>query len=663
MGRRSFVEVCRAWSKAWIGSSLRGMACVSLLAMCALLANCNGGGSQHSDRFTISGTVTGLSGTGLVLADNGGDNLAVTANGSFTFATAVPRGMAYSVTVATQPANPGQNCVVTSGSGTVAGNVSTVAVACTNTATTYSIGGAVAGLTGTGLVLQDNGGDNLSVPAGATTFTFATKLASGSAYAVTVKTQPTSPAQTCTVASGSGTATANVTNVAVTCTTTTYSIGGTASGLSGTGLVLQDNGGDNFPVTANGSFTFATKIANGSAYAVTVKTQPSAPAQTCSVTSGSGTATANVTNVTVTCTTTTYSIGGAVSGLSGTGLVLQDNGGDNLAVTANGSFTFPTKVASGGAYAVTVHTQPSSPAQTCAVANGTGTATANVTSVTVACTTTTSTFSIGGTASGLSGTGLVLQDNGGDNLPVTANGSFTFATKIASGSAYAVTVKTQPSSPAQTCAVTNATGTVTANVTNVTVACTTNTYTIAGTVSGLSGTGLVLQDNGGDNLAVTANGAFTFPTKVASGGAYAVTVHTQPSSPAQTCTVTSGAGTVTNANVTNVIVACTTTTTTFTIGGAVSGLSGSGLVLQDNGGDSYSVTGNGAFTFATKIANGSAYAVTVKTQPSSPSQTCTVAHGTGTASGNVTNVTVTCTAATFSIGGTVSGLAAWTTWR
>jgi N-acetylneuraminic acid mutarotase len=625
--------------------------------MCALLANCNGGGSQHGDTFTISGTVTGLNGTGLVLTDNGGDNLSVTANGSFTFATAVARGGTYAVTVATQPSNPAQACTVANGSGTVVGNVASVQVTCTNTATTYTIGGTVAGLTGSGLVLEDNGGDNLSVAAGATTFTFATKIASGSAYVVTVKTQPSSPAQTCTVASGSGTATANVTNVAVTCTTTSYTIGGTLSGLSGTGLVLQDNGGDNLSVAANGSFTFATKVASGGAYAVTVKTQPSSPAQACTVASGTGTATANVTNVAVTCTTTSYTVGGTVSGLAGTGLVLQDNGGDNLAVTANGSFTFPTKVASGGAYAVTVKTQPSSPTQTCAVTNGTGTANANVTNVTVACTTSTTTYTIGGTVSGLSGTGLVLQDNGGDNLTVTANGSFTFATKVASGGAYAVTVKTQPSSPAQTCGVTNASGTATANVTNVTVACTTNTYTVGGTVSGLSGTGLVLQDNGGDNLAVTANGAFTFPTKVASGATYAVTVHTQPSSPAQTCTVTSGAGTVTNANVTNVSVACTTTTTTYAIGGTVTGLSGSGLVLQDNGGDNFSVTGNGAFTFATKIASGSKYAVTVKTQPSSPAQTCTVANGSGTATANVTNVTVTCTAATFSIGGTVSGLA------
>src|ERR1700761_3767107 len=136
MGRRSIVEVCLVWSKAWAGSGMRGMACISLFALCALLANCTGGGgSHHSDTFTISGTVTGLNGTGLVLADNGGDNLAVTANGSFTFATAVARGGTYAVTVATQPSNPAQTCTVANGSGTVVGNVASVQVTCTNTAT------------------------------------------------------------------------------------------------------------------------------------------------------------------------------------------------------------------------------------------------------------------------------------------------------------------------------------------------------------------------------------------------------------------------------------------------------------------------------------------------------------------------------------------------
>ena len=45
-------------------------------------------------------------------------------------------------------------------------------------------------------------------------------------------------------------------------------------------------------------------------------------------------------------------------------------------------------------------------------------------------------YSVGGSASGLSGT-VVLQDNGGDDLSVSANGSFTFATSLVSGAAYA----------------------------------------------------------------------------------------------------------------------------------------------------------------------------------------------------------------------------------
>src|SRR5579862_5696386 len=112
------------------------------------------------------------------------------------------------------------------------------------------------------------------------------------------------------------------------------------------------------------------------------------------------------------------------------------------------------------------------------------------------------TFTIGGTVSGLKGSGLVLQDNGGDNLTITENGAFTFATAIASGDAYKVTVLTQPTNPVETCSVGNAAGTATANVASVKVTCAVGTLSVGGTVSGLAGTGLVLQDNGGDSLTI-----------------------------------------------------------------------------------------------------------------------------------------------------------------
>lgn len=80
----------------------------------------------------------------------------------------------------------------------------------------------------------------------------------------------------------------------------TYTVGGTASGLSGP-AVLEDNGGDQVTVSANGSFTFPTALTQGSSYAVSVATEPTG--QTCQVANGSGTiAAANVTNVAITCT-------------------------------------------------------------------------------------------------------------------------------------------------------------------------------------------------------------------------------------------------------------------------------------------------------------------------------------------------------------------------
>jgi ELWxxDGT repeat protein len=83
------------------------------------------------------------------------------------------------------------------------------------------------------------------------------------------------------------------------------------------------------------------------------------------------------------------------------------------------------------------------------------------------------------------------------------------------------------------------------------------TFTVGGTVSGLTGTGLALQNNGIDTQAVAADGAFTFATPVASGSAFSVTIQTQPSGTlAQTCAVTSGSGFISDANIANVAVIC-----------------------------------------------------------------------------------------------------------
>lgn len=83
-------------------------------------------------------------------------------------------------------------------------------------------------------------------------------------------------------------------------------------------------------------------------------------------------------------------------------------------------------------------------------------------------------------------------------------------------------------------------------------------YTIGGTVIGLGGgKSAVLQNNTGNNLTITTNGAFTFSATVMAGGTYAVRVLSQPAS--QVCNVSDGNGTVGSANITNVVVICVDT--------------------------------------------------------------------------------------------------------
>lgn len=337
----------------------------------------------------------------------------------------------------------------------------------------------------------------------------------------------------------------------------TFTIGGTVSGLAGTGLVLQNNGSDDLVITANEGFTFSTALNDLSTYSVTVSTEPSTPSQTCLVSNPTDTlAGANITNVSITCTTNTYTVGGTVSGLSGSGLILQNNGGDDLPIAADGSFAFSTSLNDLSAFAVTASTAPSAPNKSCSITNGSGNlAGADITNVSVICT---NTYTIGGTVSGLNGSGLVLQNKGSNDLPITADGNFTFSTSLNDLSTFAVTVSTAPSWPNQNCIVANGSGNLAGeNITNVSVICT-NSYTIGGTVSGLVGTELILQNNGGDDLSILADRSFAFSIPLNDFSAFAVTVSKEPGAPNQSCNITNASGNIAGANITNVSVECST---------------------------------------------------------------------------------------------------------
>ena len=253
------------------------------------------------------------------------------------------------------------------------------------------------------------------------------------------------------------------------------------------------------------------------------------------------------------------------------------------------------------------------------------------------------TYTVGGIAassggvSGLaSGKSVTLLNNGVDSLTLTSDGDFTFPVELASGSVYAVTIAIQPSG--QLCSVSNGSGTLnSANISNIRVDCV-NTYTVGGNITGLAGSGLVLRLNSTNLIVASGATSFKFSTSLINGALYVVSVGIQPAG--YTCLVSNGSGNVTNANVTNTAIACAKT---YTVGGTITGLNASGLILRLNGGANKIIPGNAtAFVFSTALTSGSAYTVSIQNQPTG--QTCTVANGgpLNIGSANITNVIITC---------------------
>lgn len=340
-----------------------------------------------------------------------------------------------------------------------------------------------------------------------------------------------------------------------------HAVGGTVSGLSGTGLSLRLAGPsgtlENLPVTAGAtSFQFGARLPAGAAWTVTVAPQPLGPRQTCLVTPAGGTVGAADVALTLTCTTDRLAVGGTVSGLApGASVTLQNLGGDDLTLDADGPFAFATSVPSGGPFEVTVLLQPTTPAQTCLVTSGAGTVgDVAVSSVEVRCDL--NDRPVSGTLSGLLGaTGVVLQVNGAFDKHLDADVAFSILTNLRAGQAYQVTVKTQPTDPWQTCQVAGGSGLMgAAGAGGVVVTCATDAFQVGGTVSGLLLPGLTLRNGGGEPLQVDADGSFVFPAAVTSGQPYLVTVDAAPAT--QACAVTGGEGTVGGAAVADVTVTC-----------------------------------------------------------------------------------------------------------
>jgi len=209
-------------------------------------------------------------------------------------------------------------------------------------------------------------------------------------------------------------------------TTTTYSIGGTVTGLqSGTTLTITDTvSGTDTTVTGPGSFTLESLPANTN-YSISLS-PPSG--QICTInpsSAASGTITAAV-NLSISCFATsapTYSITGAINGLSSGGIITITDQVSGASVQVVGPstpstmpFTLESDLPSGTAYNVTL-TPPNG--ETCIVTSGTASnTTTGITSNVVLGITCTENV----TATGLNNpNGLVLDSQ--NNLYVANNGA------------------------------------------------------------------------------------------------------------------------------------------------------------------------------------------------------------------------------------------------
>lgn len=166
-----------------------------------------------------------------------------------------------------------------------------------------------------------------------------------------------------------------------------------------------------------------------------------------------------------------------------------------------------------------------------------------------------------------------------------------------------------------------------------------STYSVGGTVSGATGSLVLVQ--GSEELNVSGDGSFTFSTKLNDGSSYNVTVKSAPDG--QYAEVANGGGTINGANVSNISVTCIDIPAgNYTVGGTVEGLTGT-LVITNNGADELTINENGPFTFGVPLADGSAYEVTIVSQPDG--ELCSISSGTGTIDGtNVTDVAISCQA-------------------
>lgn len=263
----------------------------------------------------------------------------------------------------------------------------------------------------------------------------------------------------------------------------------------------------------------------------------------------------------------------------------------------------------------------------------------------------------GGVLTGLKAGNSVLLSSGTQSLTLSADGTYRFG-RFPKGTAYNITATS--SSDTQACTVTNGSGQIAdADVDNIVVSCV-DTFGIGGTLSGYAGGHGPVQValNGGEPVSLTADGAFHFATRLASGTSYNAALVSVPET--LVCSLTNGSGLVASTDVTSITVACEPALAgvSFTVTGLVTPdsvtvqLNGSGVDALPARTRRVTSAANGSYSFNLAVPVGSTYDVVIAGQ--AVGNTCTVANGSGTLGvGGTSNVMVACSPNRYVVSGTV----------
>jgi uncharacterized repeat protein (TIGR03803 family) len=263
-------EIMQKTSRPWLAGCRYAIASLSALGLSA----CGGGSGNNSastgggaQNYSLSASIQGLNSGGLVLLVNTAQVAISSGATSVSLASMLNSGTAYTVTVQTQPT--GATCSVTNGSGAIStSNIANVVVNCA--AATFTIGGAISGLSASGLVLLNNNGGATSIAANATQFVMEGPITYDGSYAIAVKTPP--GGETCQISQGSGTnVTTNIDSVVISCApwhnfteTVLYSFMGRDDGADPTTGLTEGSDGYLYGTTgaagANGSGGTVFKI-------------------------------------------------------------------------------------------------------------------------------------------------------------------------------------------------------------------------------------------------------------------------------------------------------------------------------------------------------------------------------------------------------------------